>query len=200
MGVCQKNDPVMIVVEGLDGTGKSTLAQIIADKLHAQLLQTPPQEFNKFRMLVDKEYQGFGIASQLFYASTVAYVSGKAAKLLKIGKSVVIDRYWLSTHVYAKFRNDSIDLSEILPQLVCPDITVILDLDHIERRRRLRVRGNVTHADLESLRWHRSLRQEYKKAIRLPVTGKVVMLHSGKLNAHQCAESVLSKIYGKIAA
>jgi dTMP kinase len=200
MGSCQNSEPVMIVVEGLDGTGKSTLAYILASRLQAQLLKTPPLKFNKFRIIVDKEYQDCGIASQLFYASTVAYVSEKSDKLLKKGKSVVIDRYWLSTHVYAKFRNDALDLSGILPRLICPHMTVILDLDCMERERRMRVREKLTGADLDSIRQHRTLRQEYKQAMSLPVTGKVLVLDSGKLNPQQCADFVLSKISRKIAA
>lgn len=144
------NTELFIVIEGLDGTGKSTLAVKLSERLGAICLKTPPDEFNKVRKTIDKTYDQCGIAAQLFYSSTVAYISYKVKNYLDLKQSVVVDRYWLSTCIYAECRNNSIDLSIIETKIIKPDLTVWLDLDEKERKQRIKQRGLVTQADKES--------------------------------------------------
>ncbi len=118
-----------IVVEGLDGTGKSTLAAHLAERLGATLLRTPATELSTVRPVVDEAFAQSPVAAQLFYGATVVLASDRARTLLAQGTPVVIDRYWLSTVVYAACRDAHIDLSPVEPVLLRPDLTVFVDAD-----------------------------------------------------------------------
>ena len=80
--------PALIVLEGLDATGKSTIARSLAQSLDAELMSTPPSELRGVRTYVDDLYEANGLASQLFYASTVAFASDRARALMAKGRSV----------------------------------------------------------------------------------------------------------------
>lgn len=41
--------PVSIVLEGLDGVGKSTAAKLLAQRLGAKYLRTPPDQMQQYR-------------------------------------------------------------------------------------------------------------------------------------------------------
>jgi dTMP kinase len=196
----KKHSPVLVVVEGLDGSGKSTLTEVLSDRMGATLLRTPPDQFRNFRPIIDSEYDGCGIAAQLFYASTVAFVSKKAEHLIARGVSVVVDRYWLSTYVYAQFRNESVDLSLLINRLLCPNLTVFLDLNDEERIRRMQKRGRLTPADLESVRKQKDLRKSYLQALDFPLVGRSLVIDTGKFDPGQCAEIVIQECQRKAAA
>lgn len=88
---------MFIVIEGLDGTGKSTIAKTLATALNAELLATPDASLKKARPIIDAAYENQPLARQLFYASSVLHLSEKIKGLMAEEKSVIVDRYWLST-------------------------------------------------------------------------------------------------------
>jgi dTMP kinase len=185
--------PVFIVVEGLDGTGKSTLAKELSSILDAELLRTPPDEFTDIRNKIDQTYWECGLAAQLFYGSTVAFTSKKVQKFLQRGHSVVVDRYWLSTHAYARCRDESLDLAEVIPMLKKPDMTIMLYLDEITRLKRIKIRG-MSKADMKSFDQHKQLREAYMQALTLPITGKVLKIDTSYLTPEQCAGLVVEEL------
>jgi dTMP kinase len=140
-----------IVVEGLDGTGKSTLAAHLAERLGATLLRTPATELSTVRPVVDAAFAQSPVAAQLFYGATVVLASDRARTLLAQGTPVVIDRYWLSTVVYAACRDAHIDLSPVEPVLLRPDLTVFVDADEDVRRDAARRTRGMTAADHDSV-------------------------------------------------
>ncbi len=140
---------MFIVIEGLDGTGKSTLAKALAKKLDAELLSTPDIALKDARSTIDDAYQDSPLARQLFYASTVVDVSEKIKRLLSEGKNIVVDRYWLSTQVYHNWKSNGrhFDLDEVEQYLAKPDFTIYLNLPLAERKARLRNRAGNTMED-----------------------------------------------------
>ncbi len=63
----------------------------------------------------------------LWYASTVVRASDRIRGLRRAGRAVVVDRYFLSTLVYAgKLRGASLGLAEVERTLVIPHLTVYL--------------------------------------------------------------------------
>ncbi|PTB32361.1 dTMP kinase [Photobacterium phosphoreum] len=144
---------MFIVIEGLDGSGKSTVAQSLAKKLYAELLTTPGCCFKNIRNDLDLLYAENTIARQLFYISAVFKVSEKAKESISRGQDIVIDRYWLSTQVYHNWMSggNCLQLQEIENKLLKPDLTVFLDLPLDERIKRVKARDNNTNEDIKTL-------------------------------------------------
>lgn len=185
----------LIVLEGLDGVGKTTVARQLSVTLDAELLSTPDARLRCARSAIDATYRCSPDAAHLFYASSVVHASAAAAHTLAQGRDVIIDRYWLSTWAYAAVRKPGLRLEEVEKSLRPADFTFLLTLDETERCRRLHARG-MTAADRQTLdvavavevarRYHRGLhRRVAGHGVVLDITGK-----SGK----QCAGTILATI------
>ncbi len=168
--------PLFVVFEGLDGTGKSTLASVVAKQLGAELLSTPPAELGGVRPVVDELYRGHPVASQQFYASTLAFASDRAREALARSESVVVDRYVLSTLVYDALRPGAVPLDTIVETLAVPDVTVFVKVPEEVRRERLASRGNLTPADREALDHAPELLVRYEELLADRPCGRVLRL------------------------
>ncbi len=138
-----------IVIEGLDGVGKSTVIQNLASHLAARLDDTPGPDLRPLRTSI-MDALSHQTSRALFYAATVIERGTLASSLAEEGITTVMDRYWLSTISYARARGVDIDLEAVAAQVPAPDLTLWLTLDETERRRRLGPRG-MTSEDRETL-------------------------------------------------
>ena len=126
---------MFIVLEGIDSSGKSTLATMIAARCNGITYATPPEKYRKLRKHVDassslqKHYN--------FYHDAVTEASSEINAILSSGKTVVCDRYWLSTLVYHRAGKMVIEGSDF-SRLVQPDLTVLLLVGPEEQIRRYR--------------------------------------------------------------
>ncbi|KFP03011.1 hypothetical protein N300_07682, partial [Calypte anna] len=86
----------VVVFEGLDATGKTTITQSVKDTLNAVLLRSPPACISQWRAIFDVEpapiKRAFYAAGNYILASEIAKASNQAP--------VIIDRYWHSTAAY----------------------------------------------------------------------------------------------------
>ncbi|MGB2738944.1 MAG: dTMP kinase [Cognaticolwellia sp.] len=140
---------MFIVIEGLDGVGKSTIAKALAEAIGAEVLSTPGKKFNDIREQLDSIYQDNHQARQLFYMSTVVSISEQVRELINKGKNVIVDRYWLSTQVYHQWKseNNHFELADVENKILIPDITLYLHLPLEQRKNRLSERKNNTLED-----------------------------------------------------
>lgn len=145
---------MFIVVEGLDGTGKSTTAKSLASSLNAVFLNTPLDKFKAVRPALEDIYGDESLARQLFYASTAISSSNRVSQAMKEAEHVVIDRYWYSTQVYHSWRTNGqhFQLLEVEDQLVKPDLTIYLSLPLDARRERVGCRLGNTDEDYQTMR------------------------------------------------
>ena len=139
-----------IAIEGLDGVGKSTLVNKLAELFSGHAMSTPGAALRDIRPTVLEAFAQDELAKALFYAASVSSVGRQALRLAQSGKWVFMDRYWGSTLAYAKARGVTADLVALSRHLIAPDITVLLTLDEPERQRRLHARG-ATVEDMETL-------------------------------------------------
>lgn len=139
-----------IVLEGLDGVGKSTLARDLAAHLDAQFMSTPGEAFSGVRGQVLDAFGSDQLAKALFYTATVSSEGIKARAIVDQGHSVVMDRYWASTVTYAKARGVTANLEALANGLAVPDICVLITLNEATRLHRLQERG-MTAEDRETI-------------------------------------------------
>jgi len=140
---------MFIVLEGIDGSGKSTTANAIADALQGVALTTPLDKFKSVRPELESIYGNEFLARQLFYASTAIASSNRVGSELLKSSCVVIDRYWLSTQVYHSWytKGAHMLLPEVENILLKPDLTVFLNISLEDRLKRLSKRSVVTAED-----------------------------------------------------
>lgn len=146
-----RRPPLFIVVEGLDGAGKSTAARALAVELAAVELKTPGAELAPLRSEILRCLARSPLATTLFYAAAVAAASHEVTEHRAAGRHVVMDRYLLSTCAYGQVVRSSQYpsglLDELSSRLVPADLTVYLYASRERRRERILARGHMVEED-----------------------------------------------------
>jgi len=136
---------LFIVLEGSEGSGKTTQTQLLADALRRRGLDvdltrepggTPLGERVRRLLLNDQDMQDLDPRVQvlLMSAARAQHVSQRIRPQIERGGVVICDRFTASTQAYqgAGFRMRRRDLERIAgfsTDGVSPDLTVLLDLD-----------------------------------------------------------------------
>ena len=174
--------PVLIAVEGLDGCGKSTLARNLAGTLGAVLLRTPLDLDSATRTAMEAHCARSALARMLFYSATVAAAAIDIRAVLATGRSVVVDRYWLSTVAYHRVMGAPCSLDEVSEHLPLADFTLFLHAPLEVRAERVRFRGQATDADRWSLQPEPSRRIEalYRELGHHHIAGRFLELDASE--------------------
>lgn len=129
---------MFIALEGVDGSGKSTLCSILAERLGAISYSTPPKKYLAFREQVDKN------ASKeehyRFYRDGIYDASNEIGAILKNNGKVVSDRYWLSTYTYHQVMGVPVSMDDF-SHIIMPTMTIILSLNSNIQISRMLCRG-----------------------------------------------------------
>jgi len=188
--------PVFIVFEGLDGTGKTSCAKRTAELLDAHYMTTPTVALRKYRDEIIASFNGNQEAAQMFYLATILAASREIKSLLEKGQSVVLDRYFLSTQVYAEFRGSILDIEESIARILFPaDWTVFLEAPLNVRQSRILPRGRSASDD-ETLTIHANaeLLAGYARRMHLPIAGAWIRIDTSDSGIQEVAQKVLHQI------
>lgn len=186
----------LIAVEGLDGSGKTTLSHKLASGLGAAWTTTPGPEVRDggLRELADQCFTA-PQARHLFYAAAVVQESARVDALLASGVDVVADRWWLTTWAYGQWSGTGLQLAEVERLVLPADATVWVDLPEAERSRRLLARG-MTDADRATLRPGQGarLRALFHQGLRRPVAGRCLELQVMGLDPDGACSAALVRL------
>jgi thymidylate kinase len=186
-----------IVVEGLDGTGKSHVSRALNERLGLELRGTPPEYikhlkgfFNDQREPVKRAYFAFGN-----YLAAAEVVSSK----LNCGN--VMDRYWHSTAAYAISHEITKNIkSSITPadfiwpyDLLQPDLVLFLTVSE-EIRVARHAKRNTTNTKEEKMLTNNGIFRENLINSYLQITGPKLL----SLNVDEDIEIVKTNICKKI--
>jgi len=166
-----------VALEGLDGSGKSTMAERLveaftASGLNAILTREPGGtrlgEQIRSVLLSDESATMLPEAETLLFAAARAQLVGEVIRpALDRGNAVVTDRFTDSSLAYQSGGRE-LDKDAILAvqQLVTgglePDIKILLDLPvEVALRRRLSHAGEVNRLDKEAIQFHSRVRDAY---------------------------------------
>jgi dTMP kinase len=189
--------PVFVVFEGLDGSGKTTCAKRTAELLEARYMTTPSEALRSHRDRFVADFGDCQEAAQLFYLATVVAASREVEACLASGLSVVLDRYFLSTQVYAEFRGSKLSIEKGIEQVLHPaDITVFLDVPLGVRQARTARRPESSSADQETfdVNADRTLRTAYERRFESPIIGMLVQIDGSRRSAEELAGEVVRQI------
>lgn len=128
-----------VVLEGVSGVGKSTVAELLAAALGGAVLKTPPPPFDVVRAVVDPRILTV-TGRYLFYLAGVVEASERIKSLLQ-QSAVVCDRYLLTTECYHRVLGLTLEIDYGSLALVQPDLTVVLTCAERLRRQRIDRRG-----------------------------------------------------------
>ena len=208
------NSPgLFIAFEGGDGAGKSTQAVLLAEALESRGLRvlltrepggTPIGE--KLRSLVLDHGHGHVDAhteALIFAASRAAHASQVIRPALERGEVVLTDRYIDSSVAYQgagrDLGTDAVrSLNEWATSGLQPDLTVLLDVDPVDGRRRRTV-GDASEDRLESEadEFHTTIRDTFLElAAGHPDTYLVLPAH---LPVHELAAQILTRLESLLA-
>ena len=140
-----------IVIESLDGVGKTTMVRNLARELGALAMGMPGPALKPIREQIQAALGDSKLAHALFYLAVAAAEGAKARAAADAGRNVVMDRFLPSVIAYARARGVDADFDALLPALPRPDVAVLLTLDEDERVRRLGTRAEMSSADRQSL-------------------------------------------------
>jgi dTMP kinase len=151
-----------IALEGLSGSGKTTIAKIVAEKIGARFYQTPPQIFASFRQEIDQ--QADKLARFFFYLAGVMQASCEISAILK-QHPVVCDRYFFTTICFHRVIGLSVEIPDFaLSSLRQPDFSFLVVCEEKTRRKRLSNRGlSFNDAQEEALGIGHLFLAEYRK-------------------------------------
>ncbi|XP_029981751.1 UMP-CMP kinase 2, mitochondrial [Sphaeramia orbicularis] len=197
-----KPDFPVVVIEGLDATGKTTLTESLRDSLGATLLRSPPQCLSPWRARFDQEPP---LIRRAFYALG-NYITAEQMEQEATNAPVIVDRFWHSTASYAIATAVSGPVSSLPAEgselyrwpsdLVQPSLVVVLTLDPEERKRRLRVRGQGKTEEEKELDHNHLFRLRVEEAYRR-ISGPACITVDASPSADQVLQQVLLLIRGK---
>lgn len=145
---------LLIVIEGIDGTGKSTQAKMLAESLRAAgesvILDREPSDGPFGKILRSSMTEGRlepEAELELFHKDRKQHVDDVILPALARGEHVVLDRYYFSTMAYQGARG--FDIAELRAHNESfapkPDILFILDLTVNAALERIGSRGDTAN-------------------------------------------------------
>lgn len=151
-----------VVIEGNDGTGKSTQVELLAEHLRTNGIDTfvthepagTPIADAIRTVIKNGELERDGLTNLLLFTAARHENWRQAKNELVKGKWVISARNFISTEVYQGY-GEGIPIEQIHgitreftdDQYMKPDFTFVLSLDNDARDKRIKQRGALTHKD-----------------------------------------------------
>ncbi len=168
-----------IVFEGIDGSGKSTQARLLADRIRrtgrtAHVTREPtdgPVGCLIRQALTQRTHIDDRAIAALFVADRIDHLTNERDGLLALveqGVTVICDRYYLSSYAYHSLDVDVGWLeaaNSISTTLLRPSITIFLDIPVRDAVRRISC-GRTSREKYEDVDRLQRVREAYEKAIQ----------------------------------
>lgn len=203
-----------IVLEGIDGSGTTTQAQLLTnylfekDKKNVVVLTREPTKISPYgitlrRRLVGNLLPGESVIDKpeywanLFINDRLWHMENVVEPSLQIGLQVVSDRHKLSTLAYQSAQGMDLDyLIERHEELYPPDLTIFLDIPAARAMHRMGGDQQRTKEYFDGLEFQEKVRQKYLLVIgKLRDTEKIVIL-----DGSQPVEAVAKAVQREIDA
>jgi dTMP kinase len=194
---------VFISFEGIEGTGKSTQARLLADHLKEKgyrVIQTMEPGGTRIslkirELLLSMESKAMDhVAELLLYnAARVQHIKEIIGPALERGDIVITDRFSDSTVAYQGYARgidlqliDSLDM--IATKKLRPDITILFDIDVRTGLARNKELGKNDRLELEDISFHEKVRKGFLQ---------MAAIESGRIKVVDCSES-LDRVHQKV--
>lgn len=190
-----------IVLEGLDGAGKSTHAKLAADflrKSEGGVLLTqepsflPAGDLSRRRLAGDWDCPPESL-QLLFAADRADHLAKEILPALESGVAVIADRYFLSSLAYGAVDVEMEWLAQINSRFLAPDLTIYLDVPPEVCAQRIAANGESAEL-FEKVEILEIVRHNYKEAMEM-LKGKMkIVLLDGNRNKEEVFGDIINKI------
>ena len=198
---------LFIVLEGIDGSGKSTQAKLLTEKLehlgHKVYITAEPTKspmgvlirdiFNHKMEADHKVIAGLFVADRLHHLTNK--VDGVLQKLAE-GYTVIMDRYYFSSYAYHSAHMDMqwvIDANRMSAELLRPDINIFIDIPvEISMER---IVNNRTNIELyETQENQTKVREKYFEAFHLLNKVENIFITNGDRDEEEIAADIWERV------
>ena len=173
---------VFICIEGLDGSGKTTQAVLLTERLyksHNAIYTTEPSHgktgtFIRECCLYEKKRLPTAAEALVFAADRIEHVENEIKPALAEGKLVICDRYIYSSLAYQGSAGLSLDwIKTINSHALQPDFGIFIDVSPERVLERLQRKKSV----METLETQQKVREIYLKFVE---KGELIKIDGGK--------------------
>src|SRR6056297_2226536 len=173
---------LFIVLEGPDGSGKSSIAEFMAEYLkekgHEIEFSREPggtkigEKIRDIILDVENEEMSSEAEALLYAASRAQHVSEKIKPTIDSGKDLICERFYYSSLVYQGIgRKLGIEVvkhfNEFAIQGVYPDLVIFLDIDPKKALLRKKESGELDRLEIENINFHQEVYKGYKEIIEI---------------------------------
>lgn len=187
-----------ISIEGMDGVGKTTVANILSGRTGyrfvlknlSELFDGEGSEENYIRIRDRVNAEEDRLFTAWFYGLGNIYLRTKHA-----GEDIITDRYYLSNYAWSGTEKNEAVYGLLVRMLGVPELTVILYADEDTLRRRLMGRGA---GDRDLLKVPLA-REKYEKMIFFCERFSVpyMLIDTSGISAGEVAERIMKRIEGR---
>ena len=184
-----------ICIEGLDGSGKTTQAKLLTEKLeksHSAVYTAEPSRgkigtFIRNRCLYGEKRLSIIVEALLFAADRIEHIENEVQPALNQGHLVVSDRYVYSSLAYQGAAGLSLEwIEKVNEHALKPDLAVFIDVDPETVMRRLKPKKSV----MENMETQQKVRDVYLKFV---AKGNLVRL-DGNSAKNEVAEALSNMV------
>ena len=169
----------VIVIEGVDGAGKTTQINLLKNKLDTEkniFFREPGSTLagQEIRKVILENKLDAKTELLLFYSARNELILNEIIPALESGKNVIIDRFELSSYayqIYGRNRSDLKNFINILSKNIVPENFIdkyyFFDVDvEIAKKRDKKRSEKSTRFDNEEIKFFNLVRNGYKKEIQ----------------------------------
>jgi dTMP kinase len=187
---------IFIVIEGLDGSGKTTQANFLARKLEKtnKVLLTAEPSLGKIGTFIREDclYEDKRLPTEaealLFAADRIEHMNNEIKPALDEGKLVICDRYFYSSLAYQGSSGLSLDwIKTINARALQPDFSIFIDVPPEKVIERLQRKKSV----METLETQQRVREVYLKYVE---KGELI-----RVNGDNAKDVVAEELYAKVS-
>jgi len=196
-----------IALDGIDGAGKTTVAEILKKKTNGIVIKdSPPEFFGQLRHIVESNAEKHIGTYFAYHLAAATYADIKARLYLWKNPegTVIFDRSLLSVFAVQLALDDLFNKGathafikniafEIMGKFSKVDIVALLDVEEKNRLLRLSKRGDTEALSDKYLQFSALLRRSFEELIPAEDSTKVLKINTSQHTPEEIAEMILCK-------
>ena len=207
------NNNLFIALEGIDGSGKSTQARLLTEKLqqaghkvHSTFEPTNGMVGTTLRNILRGNIKADErVIAGLFLADRLDHLLNEETGLVKKmqdGYTIITDRYYFSSYAYNGTHMDInwvIEANSICAQILRPDVNIFIDLAPETSMQRISANraGTELYETLDNLR---NVRNKYLESFEKLKHEERILTVDGNNTPEAIADNIWSQLSGHIKA